>query len=833
MRRLRSVKSNDVQLTVQWLHALLYAGAVFCTLWLRGESILMFGVMLAAPCMVVFSRISMKVLPPFMRQLVQLAIGALAFVWVKIRYEEMPWDVLLFEGMVILALALFVGRRPREYGMLLFCCCCMLGYGGLRPSRTGFLPVFFLSLATVVLILYMTRTSLLVSMKARERGMTFPLLRGSWSYRAIHFAAAFVLMFVFMHILPYNNTLWRRGMIPVSFDSGQELMFERFWDRFRRDGQNFQDGGEQETDSDKLSNPVNSRDAKNMADMGDVPSFDSRNGNGSGSTIGTDLVFRAYTPSKMYWVVQMYDTYDGTKWTQSEAMKSGRCLADRVRAKQGTLVPQHIVLEKPVGEWLPYAFRFDQGRFRDVSADTKHTALLYLHDNINLGVRVIEKPELPWSYFVMSYVPSQGWGQELETFHAFFRNYGVNYRLLPLDVISDRTLELAKTITAGTSDDYEKACKIRDHLRTTYKYDLQCPVVPKDRETVDFFLFESKSGYCQHFAQAFCVLARAAGLYSRLVTGYSPGNYNLLSNCFEVYEYHGHAWVQIFVPAYGWLTFDGVAPGNLNLESTPKALGSFLEPFGNETEWDSKPPELSVIKPPAKPKPGVMKTTKVADAKKTSAEENGTKPSLGEAIFRLAAREGRTMQPDIFQLANAAVKVVFKWTMMTIVEKWKAFAGWLADFWRHVLEAFMRTGWTLWCGLAALVAVVVAFFMFRRRIIGFLSFHWTKRRLLNQWQQDTRKSASARRKVLACHHLASRMLDLTSLEHIASEDLLERAERLEGEAPNVAAEYRVVAVAAEQAYFAPGMPDAETAANALSATRRFLSLIQPYLRPKR
>ena len=145
----------------------------------------------------------------------------------------------------------------------------------------------------------------------------------------------------------------------------------------------------------------------------------------------------------------------------------------------------------------------------------------------------------------------------------------------------------------------------------------------------------------------------------------------------------------------------------------------------------------------------------------------------------------------------------------------------------------MRTGWTLWCGLAALVAFVVAFLMFGRRIIGFLSFHWMKRRLLNQWREDTRKSASARRKVLACHRLASRMLDMTSLEHIVSEDLLERAERLEGEAPNVAAEYRVVAVAAEQAYFAPGMPDAETAANALSATRRFLSLIQPYLRPKR
>ena len=832
MRRLRSIKSNDVQLSVQWLHALLYAGAVFCTLWLRGESNLMFGVMLAAPCMVLFSRISMKVLPPVMRQLVQLAIGALAFVWVKIRFEEMPWDVLLFEGMVILALALFVGRRPREYGMLLFCCCCMLGYGGLRPSRAGFLPVFFMSLAAVALILYMTRTSLLVSMKAREHGMTFPLLRGSWTYRAVHFAAAFVLMFVFMHILPYKQALWRRGFIPVSFNNDYELMFERFWDRFRRDGQALQDdGGEQPRDSDKLSNPVNSRDAKNMADMGNVPSFDSRNGNGSGSTIGTDLVFRAYTPAKLYWVVQMYDTYDGTKWTQSEAMKSGRCLADRIRARQGTLVPQHIVLEKPVGEWLPYAFRFEQGRFRDVSADTKHTALLYLHDNINLGVRVIEKPDMPWSYFVMSYVPSQGWGGEMDTFHAFIRNYGVNYRLLPIDVISDRTMELARKITAGAADEYEKACRIRDHLRTSYKYDLQCPTIPQDRETVDFFLFDSKSGYCQHFAQAFCVLARAAGLYSRLVTGYSPGNYNLLSNCFEVYEYHGHAWVQIFVPRYGWLTFDGVAPGALNLESTPKALSTLLEPFG--AEWNSKPPELSVVRPPSKTKSDVMKSSKVAAAKKTTAEEKETKPDLMDAIFRVASREGRTMQPDIFQLARAAGKVFFARTMLAISEQWTAFREWFADFASRLSDMFKRLSWSLWAGLITLVAVVAALLVFRRRITGFLSFHWTKYRLLNQWRQDTQTGASARRKVLACHHLASRMLDLTRLQHVVSEDLLERAERLKDEAPNVAAEYHVVAVAAEQAYFAPGMPDAETVDDTMTATRHFLSAIQPYLKISR
>ena len=73
--KLMSAKSNDVPLKVQCLYALLYVGAVFCALWLQGEPDLMFGVMIAAPFMVLLSRIPMGVFPPFMRQLAQIAVG--------------------------------------------------------------------------------------------------------------------------------------------------------------------------------------------------------------------------------------------------------------------------------------------------------------------------------------------------------------------------------------------------------------------------------------------------------------------------------------------------------------------------------------------------------------------------------------------------------------------------------------------------------------------------------------------------------------------------------------------------------------------------------------
>ena len=827
--KLMSAKSNDVPLRVQCLYALLYVGAVFCALWLQGEPDLMFGVMIAAPFMVLLSRIPMGVFPPFMRQLAQIAVGATAFVWVKIRMTEVPWDIMIFEGMSVLVLALFIGRRPREYGFLLFCCCCMLGYGGLLPGRRGFLPAFFLSMLLVALIMYLTRTSLLVGMKLRERGVTLPLTHGSWTIRLLHFAAAFVLMLVLIYILPFKKALRGRGIIPVSFDNERELLMERIWDRWQSRTRPDQNGQkETEQDNDQPNDVDFSKDAENAAKMDDAPSFDSQSGDGASPTIGTDLVFRAYAPAKVYWVVQMYDTYDGSKWTQSDMMKSGNCLADRIRAQYGTLFPQRIMLEKQIGPLLPYAYRFEHGRFRDPSGSDPQTLLLHLHDNVKLGLRALEKPKPPLSYFVMSYVPSEKTGQDMDRFLAFHWNYGPNYRALPRGVISERTYELARKITDGATTPYEKACRIRDHLRKSYKYDLQCPPVPRGGEVVDFFLFESKRGYCQHFAQAFAVLARAAGLHSRLVTGYSPGNYNLLTNCFEIYEYHAHAWVQIFITPYGWLTFDGVAPGNLQISDTPKALSALLDPFGDE--WESKPPEFSIIPPNRWNSP---RNVRRRYGRNRQGEGNSEKKeSFVDRIFRRAIHDSHVMNPDILEMAQAAVKEAYYTVRMKLTDASKSLTEWLKKTAASMSDSLRNMSIAAKAVALAIWVLIIVLFLLRKKVMKVVSYHWTLRKLIHQWKWQTRRGASSRQTVIACQRLASGMLDLAHFQHPPSEDLLERVEHLKDLAPGVAAEYHVVAAAAADANFARGFPSRATATKTIAATQRFLRIIKPYLRRK-
>lgn len=86
-------------------------------------------------------------------------------------------------------------------------------------------------------------------------------------------------------------------------------------------------------------------------------------------------------------------------------------------------------------------------------------------------------------------------------------------------------------------------------------------------------------------------MARLAGLPSRVATGFSPGNYNTLTNQFEVYEYHAHAWTQIFVEDRGWLTLDATPPQSLVSRTTPAGIGTLRDPFGDE--WKMTPPELT------------------------------------------------------------------------------------------------------------------------------------------------------------------------------------------------------------------------------------------------
>ena len=129
------------------------------------------------------------------------------------------------------------------------------------------------------------------------------------------------------------------------------------------------------------------------------------------------------------------------------------------------------------------------------------------------------------------------------------------YLQLP-STLPDQVRLLAEHITAGASTPYDKALSLEQYLRQNIDYDLNAPDVPEGRDYVEYLLFDSRRGYCNHYASAMAVLARSVGLPTRVVAGYSQGEYDPERNVFRVRGTNAHTWPEIYFPEYGWIEFE-------------------------------------------------------------------------------------------------------------------------------------------------------------------------------------------------------------------------------------------------------------------------------------
>ena len=78
-------------------------------------------------------------------------------------------------------------------------------------------------------------------------------------------------------------------------------------------------------------------------------------------------------------------------------------------------------------------------------------------------------------------------------------------------------------------------------------------------DPVDEFLFETRRGFCEHYAAAFVTLMRSAGIPARVVTGYQGGEYNPAGNYLIVRQLDAHAWAEVWLPGQGWARVDPTA----------------------------------------------------------------------------------------------------------------------------------------------------------------------------------------------------------------------------------------------------------------------------------
>lgn len=119
-----------------------------------------------------------------------------------------------------------------------------------------------------------------------------------------------------------------------------------------------------------------------------------------------------------------------------------------------------------------------------------------------------------------------------------------------------RALALEMRARSGSDAAFVEAL-LQKFRREEFSYTLQPPTLASD--SVDDFLFNTKKGFCEHFASAFTMMMRAAGIPARVVTGYQGGEYNSVGDYFIVRQSDAHAWSEVWLDQRGWVRIDPTA----------------------------------------------------------------------------------------------------------------------------------------------------------------------------------------------------------------------------------------------------------------------------------
>lgn len=127
---------------------------------------------------------------------------------------------------------------------------------------------------------------------------------------------------------------------------------------------------------------------------------------------------------------------------------------------------------------------------------------------------------------------------------------------------------LAKEIVEGKTGIYEQAQAIAAYVQSSARYDLETSAMPKRKDDfVKWFLEESDTGYCVHFASSAVVLLQAAGIPARYVTGYMTP---VGKDCYTaVREMDAHAWAEYWRPGVGWTVLEATPAAQTQPEEEP------------------------------------------------------------------------------------------------------------------------------------------------------------------------------------------------------------------------------------------------------------------------
>jgi transglutaminase-like putative cysteine protease len=263
---------------------------------------------------------------------------------------------------------------------------------------------------------------------------------------------------------------------------------------------------------------------------------------------------------RRYWRSITYDTYTGEGWTNSPLESRNSPSSEPLDPTPSGLPGERSGdLVSPTGQDRSPDFDLSQ-QFELLAPEAK---LIYA---VNAPLQ-LDHPVQSWwrapgdlalmssnarRYTVISQPPAPTVAKLRNAPTILPPDLAVRYLALP-DSVPQRVVDLAEEVAGEAETGYDQAHAIEFFLRT-YTYTLDLPAPP-----TDYFLFDLQQGYCDYYASAMVVMARAVGLPARLASGYAQGTYDHDQERWVVTEKDGHSWVEVHFYGIGWVEFEPTA----------------------------------------------------------------------------------------------------------------------------------------------------------------------------------------------------------------------------------------------------------------------------------
>ncbi len=269
------------------------------------------------------------------------------------------------------------------------------------------------------------------------------------------------------------------------------------------------------------------------------------------------------TESQRYWRGPVLWNFDGETWSGSRWMNNLPAQTNELQVS-GTPINYQVSLEKG---YKNYLFALDVPIAGPPNSSITRDRQMFQTNSFSNAMR----------YRASSYLN-----------YRLQRNATTIERNIALELPirnNPRTIALANAWRIESQDDPNKIIqRAMTMFNREFTYSLEPP--PLVGEKTDDFLFNTKTGYCEHFSSSFVILMRAAGIPARVVTGYLGGFWNRNGGYLLVANSDAHAWAEVWLEGRGWVRIDptsAVAPERINRGA--REFSQLLSPSWARSSW--------------------------------------------------------------------------------------------------------------------------------------------------------------------------------------------------------------------------------------------------------